>query len=160
MKQTSTAWNNTTMTAETSLYVPLVIYWSWLCSLSQVKMLMKLVIPQQCSVQLLRLTLMMMVACLIYRRGTSFKNEISGISIFKSTLTRRNARRLMSVDLASVTVLANTTEVVDLIDDNHHLPRLSWHAAAKSSVRVKESCRTCEEYMRLPPSECTNTSEN
>ena len=117
-------------------------------------MLIKLVIPQQCSVQLLRLTLMMVVACLIYRRGTSFKNENGAIGIFKSTLTRRNTRRLMSVDLASAIVLANTTEVVDLSDDNHHLPRLSWHAAAKSSVRVKESSRTCEEYMRLPPSEC------
>ena len=34
------------------------------------------------------------------------------------------------------------------------LPRLSWSAAVKSSVRVKENGRTCEEYMRLPASEC------
>lgn len=34
------------------------------------------------------------------------------------------------------------------------LPRLSWNAAVISSVRVKERGRTCEEYMRLPASEC------
>jgi hypothetical protein len=31
---------------------------------------------------------------------------------------------------------------------------LVWNAAVKSSVRVKEVGRTCEEYMRLPASEC------
>lgn len=60
----------------------------------------------------------------------------------------------MAVDLGIPTVLANTTEVAALTDSDLHLPRLSWHAAARSSVRVKESSRTCEEYMRLPPSEC------
>ena len=116
-------------------------------------MITKLLIPQHCSVQLLRLTLMIIVACVIYRQGTSLRNDNNAVSPFKSTFTRRSTR-LMSVDLGIPTVLANTTEVVDLSDDNHHLPRLSWHAAARSSVRVKESSRTCEEYMRLPPSEC------
>jgi hypothetical protein len=32
--------------------------------------------------------------------------------------------------------------------------QLIWNAAVKSSVRVKEVGRTCEEYMRLPASEC------
>lgn len=34
------------------------------------------------------------------------------------------------------------------------LPRLNWNAAVISSVRVQERDRTCEEYMRLPASEC------
>ena len=123
-------------------------------------MSMKLLIPQQCSVQLLRLTLMMIVACMIHRQGMSLRNEKNSGSVFKSTLTRRNSRRLMSVDLVSATVTANTTEVVDLIDNDLLLPRLSWHAAARSSVRVKEASRTCEEYMRLPPSECKDGSKN
>ena len=32
--------------------------------------------------------------------------------------------------------------------------QLVWNAAVKSSVRVKELGRSCEEYMRLPASEC------
>jgi hypothetical protein len=123
-------------------------------ALQKVTMIMKLAIPQYCSVQLLRLTLMIIVACGIYRQGTSLRNENNAVSLFKSTFTRRSTRRLMSVDLGIPTVLANTTEVAVLSDNNLHLPRLSWHAAARSSVRVKESSRTCEEYMRLPPSEC------
>ena len=121
-------------------------------------MLLKLVLSRQRSVQLLRLTLMMIVACVVHRRGTSLRNGNKAVSVFKSTLNRRSTRGLMSVDLASAAVLANTTEVVDHSDNDHHLPRLSWHAAARSSVRVKETCRTCEEYMRLPPSECMDLS--
>lgn len=36
--------------------------------------------------------------------------------------------------------------------------QLVWNAAVKSSVRVKELGRSCEEYMRLPASECERHS--
>lgn len=42
-------------------------------------------------------------------------------------------------------------ESVDVPKANRELV---WNAAVKSSVRVKEVGRTCEEYMRLPASEC------
>lgn len=40
---------------------------------------------------------------------------------------------------------------VTVAGDNNR--RLTWKAAARSSVRVKESLRSCEEYMRLPATE-------
>ena len=45
----------------------------------------------------------------------------------------------------------------DIEEDKEAAPanrELIWNAAVKSSVRVKELGRSCEEYMRLPASEC------
>lgn len=43
---------------------------------------------------------------------------------------------------------------IELVDVPKANRELVWNAAVKSSVRVKEIGRTCEEYMRLPASEC------
>lgn len=48
----------------------------------------------------------------------------------------------------------NATDADDTDETGPALPRVTWNAAVKSSVRVKEGKRTCEEYMRLPASEC------
>lgn len=51
--------------------------------------------------------------------------------------------------------VSNLTADSDIEDNTVPTNRqLVWSAAVKSSVRVKELGRTCEEYMRLPASEC------
>ena len=82
------------------------------------------------------------------------KSRVGGVNF-----ANKNSRR---TDFAIPASDTPRREVTNLDDDNNDdrdtalsaLPRLNWNAAVISSVRVQERGRTCEEYMRLPASEC------
>lgn len=88
---------------------------------------------------------------------------ISKRHIFDNSYRKRDLCCLTSNDDSFL--VSNVEENVELpigFDDTEiesvDVPKanrqLIWNAAVKSSVRVKEAGRTCEEYMRLPASEC------
>ena len=82
------------------------------------------------------------------------KSKVGGVNF-----GNKNSRR---TDFAITASDMPRQEVTNLDDDYNDdrdtaisaLPRLNWNAAVISSVRVQERGRTCEEYMRLPASEC------
>ena len=47
----------------------------------------------------------------------------------------------------------SVSEVSNPMNDPKDSRKITWKAAASSSVRVRETIRTCEEYMRLPATE-------
>ena len=62
------------------------------------------------------------------------------------------------LDIPASVDVSNLNADADIEDNTTPTNRqLVWSAAVKSSVRVKELGRTCEEYMRLPASECKIT---
>lgn len=82
------------------------------------------------------------------------------MTVTKSVRTKSNLAMSVTEDSDLLPGRLNITEATEIADNCRTLPRLTWRAAAKSSVRVKESKRTCEEYMRLPPSECKFQNTN
>ena len=103
------------------------------------------------------LVALFLVFASIYKlESNGIVNDRNAMTVTKSVRTKSNLA--MSSNLAEDSDLLpgrlNITEAMEVDDNIRILPRLTWRAAARSSVRVKESKRTCEEYMRLPPSEC------
>ena len=83
--------------------------------------------------------------------------------IISSVFRKRESGMFASVedDLFDDLDMSEDMDISDLSDDidtkDNLAPgnrQLVWNAAVKSSVRVKELGRSCEEYMRLPASEC------
>lgn len=87
-------------------------------------------------------------------------NERNAMTVTKSVRTKSNLAMSVTEDSDLLPGRLNITDATEIADNCRTLPRLTWRAAAKSSVRVKESKRTCEEYMRLPPSECKFQNTN
>lgn len=57
----------------------------------------------------------------------------------------------------------HVTDDIDVVSDQprvDNIVRVTWKAEKKSSVRVTESLRTCEEYMALPATEYSVLSAN
>lgn len=88
-----------------------------------------------------------------YLLCSSMRSERTLI-VAKKGFTRNSATLRMLLNPDSVTRTINATDIDETDDIGPALPRVTWNAAVKSSVRVKEGRRTCEEYMRLPASEC------
>ena len=83
--------------------------------------------------------------------------------IISSLFRKRESGMFASVedDLFDDLDMSEDMDISDLSDDEDIKDTLApanrqlvWNAAVKSSVRVKELGRSCEEYMRLPASEC------
>lgn len=82
-----------------------------------------------------------MVRNSLYRRGSGmFANEDSAVFV----------EPVEELDISTEPVDADITEIMQSAPNR----QLVWNAAVKSSVRVKELGRSCEEYMRLPATEC------
>ena len=90
----------------------------------------------------------------LFLQGVAFKNDRRS-SVDTQSVLRKPAYSMSASDIHDIVLPeVNTSEALDLKVTDAPYPRLSWNAAVKSSVRVKESGRSCEEYMRLPASEC------
>lgn len=106
----------------------------------------------------------------VYSFQISGNQNIIGVKMphLNNLLVMTSKRKILSCMLASVEDdvfddldipvgldVSNLTADSDIEDNTVPTNRqLVWSAAVKSSVRVKELGRTCEEYMRLPASEC------
>ena len=107
----------------------------------------------------------------VYSFQISGNQNVIGVKmphLNNNLLVKTSKRKILSCMLASVEDdvfddldIPVGVDVSNLIADtdieNNTVPtnrQLVWSAAVKSSVRVKELGRTCEEYMRLPASEC------
>jgi hypothetical protein len=95
----------------------------------------------------------MALPMVFYLLCSSMRSERT-VTVAKKGFTRNSATIRMLENPDSVTRTVNATDVEETDDIGPALPRVTWNAAVKSSVRVKEGRRTCEEYMRLPASEC------
>ena len=107
----------------------------------------------------------------VYSFQISGNQNVIGVKmphLNNNLLVKTSKRKILSCMLASIEDdvfddidIPVGVDVSNLIADtdieNNTVPtnrQLVWSAAVKSSVRVKELGRTCEEYMRLPASEC------
>ena len=85
---------------------------------------------------------------LLKESGMSLSEDVDAFIEQKEELIESDESKEFNGD-----VDADIVEKVDLPNR-----QLVWNAAVKSSVRVKELGRSCEEYMRLPATECKNFS--
>lgn len=109
--------------------------------------------PHICPIQTSWGRLVMVLLLVFYLFCSSMRSERT-VTVSKKGFTRNSAIIRMLENSDSLTSAVNTTDIDETEEVSPVLPRVTWNAAVKSSVRVKEGRRTCEEYMRLPASEC------